>query len=82
MAVADARHHVVEIADTAGSDHRHRHRIGNRAGERDIEAEYHSRMVTDPSTYFTATKRLGNDQSRLSQIKDGKWVVVKDYVKP
>ena len=30
---------------------------------------------------FTATKRLGNDQSRLSQIKDGKWVVVSDYLK-
>jgi branched-chain amino acid transport system substrate-binding protein len=32
------------------------------------------------STY-TATKRLGNDQSRLSQIRDGKWVVVSDYGK-
>ncbi|HWI84236.1 ABC transporter substrate-binding protein [Ramlibacter sp.] len=31
---------------------------------------------------FTATKRLGSDLSRLSQIKDGKWVVVSDYVKP
>ena len=30
---------------------------------------------------FTATKRLGNDQSRLSRIKDGKWVVVSDYLK-
>jgi branched-chain amino acid transport system substrate-binding protein len=32
------------------------------------------------STY-TATKRLGNDQSRLSQIQNGKWVVVSDYLK-
>ncbi|MDM0038610.1 ABC transporter substrate-binding protein [Variovorax sp. J22G21] len=33
------------------------------------------------STY-TATKRLGNDQSRLSQIVDGKWKVISDYVTP
>jgi len=31
---------------------------------------------------FSATKRLGNDLSRMSQIKDGRWVVVSDYVKP
>lgn len=30
---------------------------------------------------FTATKRLGNGQSRLSQIQNGKWVVVSDYLK-
>ena len=28
---------------------------------------------------FTATKRLGNDASRLSQITDGKWKTVSDY---
>jgi len=31
---------------------------------------------------FTPTKRLGSDTSRLSQIQDGKWKVVSDYVKP
>ncbi len=31
---------------------------------------------------FTATKRLGSDQSRLSQIVDGRWKVVSEYVKP
>jgi len=30
---------------------------------------------------YSATKRLGNDQSRLSQIQNGKWVVVSDYLK-
>ena len=30
---------------------------------------------------FTATKRLGNDLSRLSQITDGKWKVISEYVK-
>ena len=30
---------------------------------------------------FTATKRLGSDTSRMSQIQDGKWKVVSDYVK-
>jgi len=39
-------------------------------------------MFGSPKSSYTATKRLGNDQSRLSQIKDGKWVVVSDYVTP
>ena len=30
---------------------------------------------------FTATKRLGSDTSRMSQIQDGKWKVVSDYLK-
>ena len=33
-----------------------------------------------PAT-FSATKRLGSSASRLSQITDGKWKVVSDYVK-
>jgi len=35
-----------------------------------------------PRSTYTATKRLGNDLSRLSQIQNGKWAVVSDYVKP
>jgi branched-chain amino acid transport system substrate-binding protein len=35
-----------------------------------------------PEGTFTATKRLGSDLSRLSQIQDGKWKVVSDYVRP
>jgi len=31
---------------------------------------------------FTATKHLGSNASRLSQIQDGKWKVVSDYVRP
>ena len=36
------------------------------------------------STEFTysPTKRLGSDLSRLSQIQDGRWKVVSDYVRP
>jgi branched-chain amino acid transport system substrate-binding protein len=34
-----------------------------------------------PELTFTATKRLGSDSSRLSQIVDGKWKVVYDYPK-
>jgi branched-chain amino acid transport system substrate-binding protein len=33
-----------------------------------------------PATY-SPTKRLGSNASRLSQIQDGKWKVVSDYVK-
>ena len=35
-----------------------------------------------PEATFTATKRLGSDLLRLSQIQDGKWKVISDYVKP
>ena len=35
-----------------------------------------------PPLTFTATKRLGSDASRLSQITDGKWKVVADYATP
>jgi branched-chain amino acid transport system substrate-binding protein len=38
-------------------------------------------MFGSPQTTFTATKRLGNDLSRLSQIVDGRWKVVGDYIK-
>jgi branched-chain amino acid transport system substrate-binding protein len=31
---------------------------------------------------FTATKRLGSDASRMSQIQDGRWRVISEYVKP
>ena len=31
---------------------------------------------------FTPTKRLGSDLSRLSQLQDGRWKVVSDYIKP
>ena len=45
-------------------------------------------MVIPPDMFgsseatFSPTKRLGSDLSRLSQIQDGKWKVVSDYVKP
>ncbi len=35
-----------------------------------------------PPMSFTPTKHLGSDMQRLSQIQDGKWKVVSDYVKP
>ncbi len=34
-----------------------------------------------PPMSFSATKRLGNDVSRLSQIQEGRWKVVSDYLK-
>ncbi|VTU20969.1 Leucine-, isoleucine-, valine-, threonine-, and alanine-binding protein precursor [Variovorax sp. PBS-H4] len=39
-------------------------------------------MFGAPKSSYTATKRLGNDLSRLSQIVDGKWKVASDYVAP
>lgn len=36
-------------------------------------------MFGSPQMTFSATKRLGNDKSRMSQITDGKWKVVSDY---
>ena len=35
-----------------------------------------------PELSFSPTKRLCSDMSRLSQLQDGRWKVVSDYVKP
>jgi branched-chain amino acid transport system substrate-binding protein len=37
-------------------------------------------MFGSAKATFSATKRLGSDASRLSQIQDGKWKVVSGYV--
>jgi branched-chain amino acid transport system substrate-binding protein len=34
-----------------------------------------------PQATYSATKRLGNDLSRMSQLQDARWKVVSDYVK-
>ena len=39
-------------------------------------------MFGSPQMSYSATKRLGNDLSRISQIQDGRWKVVSDYIKP
>ena len=39
-------------------------------------------MFGSAEAKFGPQKRLGNDLSRLSQIQDGKWKAVSDYVKP
>ena len=39
-------------------------------------------MFGAPQSSYTATKRLGNELSRLSQITDGRWKVVSEYIKP
>ncbi len=41
-----------------------------------------SDMFGSAESTYTAKKRLGSDSARLSQIVDGKWKVVSDYVKP
>jgi branched-chain amino acid transport system substrate-binding protein len=38
-------------------------------------------MFGSAESSYSPTKRLGSDASRLSQIQDGKWKVVSDYVK-
>ena len=40
-----------------------------------------SDIFGSPEQTFSATKRLGSDASRMSQIQDGRWKVVSDYVK-
>ena len=37
-------------------------------------------MFGSAEATYTATKRLGSDASRLSQIQDGKWKVVGPYI--
>lgn len=40
-----------------------------------------SDMFGSPEMTFSATKRLGSNISRMSQIQDGRWKVVSDYPK-
>ena len=40
-----------------------------------------SDMFGSPEMSFSATKRLGSNISRMSQIQDGRWKVVSDYPK-
>jgi len=58
------------------------------AGERPTTSKFIRAMETiripadifgSPPLKFTPTRRLGSDESRLSQIKDGRWTVVMDY---
>jgi len=42
--------------------------------------KFPSDMFGGPPQTFTPNKRLGNDQSRLSQIQNGRWVKVTDYL--
>ncbi len=39
-------------------------------------------MFGSPAVSYSPTKRLGNDLSRISQITDGRWKVVSEYIKP
>ena len=41
-----------------------------------------TRMFGSAEMTFSPQKRLGSNLSRLSQIQDGKWKVVSDYVTP
>ena len=43
---------------------------------------FESDMFGSAPATFTPTKHLGSDASRLSQIQDGRWKVVSDYIKP
>jgi branched-chain amino acid transport system substrate-binding protein len=38
-------------------------------------------MFGSAPSSFSPTKRLGSDSSRLSQITEGKWKPVSDYMK-
>lgn len=50
-----------------------------------VKAMESTKFPTDifgsPVMTFSATKRLGNADTRLSQIQDGKWQVVSDYMR-
>ncbi len=42
---------------------------------------YPSDMFGSAPSSFSPTKRLGSDASRLSQIQDGKWKAISEYIK-
>jgi branched-chain amino acid transport system substrate-binding protein len=68
--------HFAQVAAKAGA---------NLSTDSFVKAADQATMPSDffglPPLTFTATKRLGSDQSRVSQIVDGRWKVVKDYAK-
>ena len=66
VAVADALDQVIEIADAAGRDHRHRHRIGDRARQRDVEAGLGAVAVHRGQQDFA-----GAERHNLARIFDG-----------
>jgi branched-chain amino acid transport system substrate-binding protein len=41
-----------------------------------------SDMFGSAPASFSPTKHMGSDLSRLSQLQDGRWKVVSDYIKP
>ncbi len=43
---------------------------------------FESDMLGSAPASFTPTRHLGSDASRLSQLQDGRWKVVSDYIKP
>ncbi|HEX7887873.1 MAG TPA: ABC transporter substrate-binding protein [Ramlibacter sp.] len=43
---------------------------------------YEPDMFGSPEMKFGPKKRLGNELSRMSQLQDGRWKVVSDYVRP
>ena len=43
---------------------------------------FEANMFGSAPAMYTPTKHLGSDRSRLSQIQDGRWKVVSDYIKP
>ncbi len=43
---------------------------------------FESDMFGSATSTFSPTKHLGSDASRLSQIQDGRWKVVSEYIKP
>ena len=62
--------------------------MADRLAKADTFVKAMDTMVYEPDMFgsakatYSPAKRLGSDASRLSQIQDGKWKVVSDYVKP
>ena len=66
MAVADALDQMVEIADAARGDDRHRHRVGDRARQRDVEAAPGAVAIHRGEQDFA-----GAERHHLARIGDG-----------
>src|SRR5271155_5718327 len=57
VAVADALDEMIEIADAAGGDHRHRHGVANSAGQRDIKTLPRAVAIHGGEQDFAGAKR-------------------------
>ena len=75
------RHHRDGLRVAVGVDHEHVTGLGADAFVKAAESTaFPPDMFGSPPMKFSGNFRLGNDQSRMAQIQNGRWTKVSDYL--